>query len=36
LPRLRVAEEPAVLTKDQVLELLRENSPYLAAQYGVK
>jgi hypothetical protein len=33
---LRVAEEPAVLTKDQVIKLLRENSPYLAAQYGVK
>jgi len=25
-----------VLTRDQVIKLLRENSPYLATQYGVK
>jgi predicted nucleotidyltransferase len=25
-----------VLTRDQIIKLLRENSPYLAAQYGVR
>lgn len=25
-----------MLTRDQIIKLLRENSPYLAAQYGVR